>query len=162
MPDQFRPTADALADRGRALPPPDVRLLARFRRPPPGLRREQSASDRSTLARPPALLRVLPWRKRRRSWRQPPDRLDRLGRQTDRAVGRHPLGLPLHSMRFPDEYASPDRSIRARASFPLSECLRLRFESELLQRRLAIRAEHVGNERGGELGIAALDRGDRV
>ena len=46
-------------------------------RTPAGVRRNREVPDRSALARPAAVPRVLPRRQRRRHRRQPPDRLDR-------------------------------------------------------------------------------------
>ena len=52
-------------------------LHPRRARPATRLRRHGEVPERSPLARPHPLLRVLPRRQRRRAWRQPPDRLDR-------------------------------------------------------------------------------------
>ena len=51
------------------------------RRPPPCRRRQRAVPERSALARLRAVPRVLPRRQRRRPRRQPPDRLDRPGRE---------------------------------------------------------------------------------
>ena len=51
----------------------------------PGLRRHREVPDRSPLARPHPLLRVLPRRQRRRARRQPSDRLDRARGQAHRS-----------------------------------------------------------------------------
>ena len=69
----------------RDQPPADRDVHARRARPPPGLRRNREVPVRPALARPPALLRVLPRRQRRRHRREPPDRLDRHGRDAARA-----------------------------------------------------------------------------
>ena len=59
-------------------------------RPPAGLRRDREVPDRPALARPAAVLRVLPRRQRRRHRREPPDRLDRHRGAPVHAVGRLP------------------------------------------------------------------------
>ena len=67
-------------------------FLADAQRPPAGVRRADTVPDRSALARPRALPRVLPRRHRRRRGRQPPDRLDRAGRQAAATAGRRRAG----------------------------------------------------------------------
>ena len=66
------------------------RLTSTFTRdeqgPAPGLRRHGEVPDRSPLARPHPVLRVLPRRQRRGPRRQPPDRLDRARGQAHRAL----------------------------------------------------------------------------
>ena len=61
------------------------------RRPPPGARRSADLAERPALARPAAVLRVLPRRQRRRHRRQPPDRLDRQRGAAAPAVPRRQL-----------------------------------------------------------------------
>ena len=68
--------------------PPGRHLPERQRRQAAGLRRDAEVPGRSALARSPAVLRVLPRRQRRRSRRQPSDRLDR-HRRADDAPVRH-------------------------------------------------------------------------
>ena len=58
-------------------------------RPPRGVWRRREVPGRSPLAGSHPLLRVLPWRQRRRARRQPPDRLDRDHRQDDASVRHH-------------------------------------------------------------------------
>ena len=70
------------------------RLAATFlrdeRRPAPRVRGHRAVPVRSALARPAAVLRVLPRRQRRRPRREPPDRLDRTRRAAPRAGGGRP------------------------------------------------------------------------
>jgi len=61
-------------------------LLAGRERPATGLRRHGEVPERSSLARPHPLLRILPRRQRRRTRRQPSDRLDRARGQDHPAV----------------------------------------------------------------------------
>src|SRR5713226_5428606 len=81
VPDQLGPPHEPLG-RGRgylaASQPPLSRGAGRA---PPGLRRHREVPARPALARPAALLRVLPRRQRGRPGGQPPDGLDRRGRQ---------------------------------------------------------------------------------
>ena len=56
----------------------------------PVLRRHGALPGRPALARPDPLLRVLPRRQRRRPRRQPPDRLDRRGRQARSSCSDRP------------------------------------------------------------------------
>ena len=53
------------------------------------LRRDRKVPERSALARPDPFLRVLPWRQRSGTRRQPPDGLDRFGRALTRPVRAH-------------------------------------------------------------------------
>ena len=69
-------------DRG----PAHADLPARRARPAAGVRRHGEVPDRPALARSHPLLRVLPRRQRRGAGRQPPDRLDRAGRQAHPAL----------------------------------------------------------------------------
>ena len=57
---------------------------ARRNRPAAGLRRRREIPERSPLAGQSAVLRILPWRQRRRHRRQPSDRMDRARRRPDR------------------------------------------------------------------------------
>ena len=54
---------------------------ARRARPAAGVRWDREVPGRPVLARSPPVLRILPWRQRRRARRQPPDRLDGRGGQ---------------------------------------------------------------------------------
>ena len=55
-------------------------------RPPAGLWRNGEIPERSALAGSSAVLRIFPWRQRRRYRRQPSDRMDRVRRHADRAL----------------------------------------------------------------------------
>ena len=78
VPDRLRARDEPARGRDRDRPAPDARRSPEDeRRAPAGVRRDRDVPDRSALARPAALPRVLPRRQRRRHRRQPPDRLDR-------------------------------------------------------------------------------------
>ena len=64
----------------------DADLPARWQRAPAGVRRHREVPDRSPLARPDPLLRVLPRRQRGGARREPPDRMDRRGGEAHSAV----------------------------------------------------------------------------
>ena len=101
-----------------ALPPADLHLPARRRRPAPGLRRDRDLPDRPALAGPPALLRVLPRRQRRRPGRLAPDGLDRTRGPADPAVlephagGGARRGPPPALASLPTAHRSADRRRR--------------------------------------------------
>ena len=89
VPDRIGPMADAGAGRRGSVAAAVAHLPATTsegRRPVFGARRD--LSERSALARPHPVPRVLPRRHRRRRRRQPPDRLDRPGCETDSAERR--------------------------------------------------------------------------
>ena len=81
-----RPAHRAPGDRARYRPPNDRHLPARQKPEAAGLRRCAEIRRRPPLARSPAVLRVLPRRQRCRHRREPPDGVDRAGRQPDRRV----------------------------------------------------------------------------
>ena len=90
-PHRLRPADEPVRGRQGDRRPAHPDLPARRGRPAAGLRRHRDVPDRSPLARPHPLLRVLPRGQRRRAGRQPPDRLDRSRGQADPAV--RPGGL---------------------------------------------------------------------
>ncbi len=79
---------DAVGGRRRAVAAAVAHLPARRRRPAAGVRRHRDVPERSALARPDSVPRVLPRRHRRRPRRQPPDRLDGARRQAAAAEWR--------------------------------------------------------------------------
>src|SRR4051812_19403791 len=95
MPDWLRNLPDAGPNCDRALASHDPYLLARCRWAASGLRQPANVSAGPALARPGAVLRVFPWRQRRGHRCEPPDWLDRIGRQADpaqRLARRQPDG----------------------------------------------------------------------
>src|ERR1039457_5258503 len=92
VPDSLGREVDAVGRRQRALAPPHPHLPARRERPAARLRRRRDVPDRSSLARLHPFLRVLPRRHRRRDRREPPDRLDRAGREAASAERRMTAG----------------------------------------------------------------------
>src|SRR5262249_28513589 len=81
--------------RGRAVAPAPQDLRPRRDRTPAGLRRRREAAARPEVLGLRAVPRVLPRRRRRGHRRQPPDRLDRAGRQAAPAIrsGRRDMKL---------------------------------------------------------------------
>ena len=82
VPHRVRQADDALRGGQRDLQSPAGHLPARWGRPASGVRRYGKIPERSAVARLHSVLRVFPRRQRRRSGRQSPDRVDRLGRNT--------------------------------------------------------------------------------
>src|SRR5262249_23583120 len=98
----------------RTLPPALPHFCARQRRPPSGLWRTRLLSARSSLARLDSLPRILSWRQRRRHRRQPPDGLDRPGREAARAERR--IERNARSAQARSQAASTGRKIEAHKS----------------------------------------------
>ncbi len=76
VPDRLRRDDESVGGGGGTLAPPLAHLPARRGRAAPRLRRRREVPARPALARPPALPRILPRRRRRGTRSQPPDRLD--------------------------------------------------------------------------------------
>ena len=86
--DRIGPDDDAARGRGGDLAPAVEHLPRGRGRAAAGLRRHRALPDRSAVARPGSVPRILPRRHRRGRRRQPPDRLDRARRQTPSAERR--------------------------------------------------------------------------
>src|ERR1700683_4500666 len=75
MPHRVRTAEDLVERRGGTFAPPFAHFSA-ARRSASRERNVRGASERSLLARPDSLLRILSWRERRKPRREPSDRLD--------------------------------------------------------------------------------------
>jgi hypothetical protein len=89
MPDRLRKPNEPLRGGEGNRTAPLGHFPARRERPASRLRRLDEVPERSPLAGPGSLLRVLPWRQRRRPRRQPPDRLDRPDRRPAGSLRAH-------------------------------------------------------------------------
>ena len=84
VPDRLRQLDEPVRGRARDHQSPDPDLSARRERTAAGVWRRREIPERSSLAGQFAVLRILPWRQRRRDRRQPPDGMDRGRRRPDR------------------------------------------------------------------------------
>src|SRR5689334_716393 len=113
MPHGIGASDESLRGRRRDRAPAREHLVKRRERPPAGLRRGGKVPGRSALARLPFVLRVLSRRQRRRSRRQPSDRLDRHRRANPASI-RGPSRRD-DSRRRQDILCRDDRSETAEA-----------------------------------------------
>ena len=86
VPDRIRHDDEPVRSREGDFRSSDADLPARCQRTPAGVRRHREVSERSSLARPGPLLRVLPRRQRRGARRESPDRVDRSRGDADPVV----------------------------------------------------------------------------
>src|SRR3954451_5594391 len=84
VPDRLRETDEPVRGGARDRPAANLYFPARRRWAPAGLWGNREVPKRSALARLPAVLRILPRRQWRWNWRQPPNRMDRCCRHSDR------------------------------------------------------------------------------
>ena len=84
VPDRLGQFDEPVRGRARNRQPADPDLSARPSRPAAGVRRSREVPERSPLAGSPVVLRIFPWRQRRRHRRQSSDRMDRAGGAADR------------------------------------------------------------------------------
>src|SRR5258708_4462742 len=88
MPDGVRQPGRSLAGCPGDFTPPGAHLPSRQGRPSSRGGRDGMFQPGSPVARPHLVLRIFSRRQWRWHWRQPPNRVDRFGRQTDRAERR--------------------------------------------------------------------------
>ena len=107
---------------------------ARRQRTAASLWRYREVPERSALARPDPLLRILPRRQRSRAWRQPPDRVDRFDRRDSRPVwpcGSQGSGVgprPTHVTAREGAGRRVRRVIPGRRGVPGDACVALRVD----------------------------------
>ena len=86
VPDRVRDDDEPVRSRQGDFRSPDADLPARWQRTPAGVRGHREVPERSPLARPDPVLRVLPRRQRRGARRESPDRMDRSRGEADPVV----------------------------------------------------------------------------